>query len=183
MCSAKEWPNESRIDIISQNGNSGEHYEILDKQNEDEKMAIVPKVKLLNAFAKVPKKGSPEAAGYDVYCTSSGVISFGITTEFSTGIAIEIPFGYVASVKPRSGLAFGGGVDSMAGTVDSDYNGEIRILLTSLRAGESTYIRAGERIAQLIIQKVENENDFEVIEEFSRETERGENGFGSTGNE
>lgn len=150
-------------------------------KNKDSKMSIVPKVKLLNEFAKVPKKGSPEAAGYDICASHLGSVSHGHVSKFGTGVAIEIPPGYVGFVMPRSGLAFKNGIDTLAGVIDSDYRGEIKIAMTCHDIDAVRYIDPGERIAQLIIQKVENKNDFEVIEEFSRETERGKNGFGSTG--
>jgi dUTP pyrophosphatase len=97
-----------------------------------------------------------------------------------TGLFIELPEGYEAQVRPRSGLAFKHGITCLntPGTIDSDYRGEIKILLINLSA-EPQIIEPGDRIAQLVIQKVEkvNWNEAPVL----AETNRNEGGFGSTG--
>lgn len=97
-----------------------------------------------------------------------------------TGLFIELPIGYEAQVRPRSGLAAKKGITVLnsPGTVDADYRGEIGVILVNL-SNESFVIENGERIAQLIIAKHERAEWIEV-EELS-ETSRGEGGFGSTG--
>ncbi len=101
-------------------------------------------------------------------------------TIVGTGLYIELPIGYEAQVRPRSGLAAKKGITVLnaPGTVDADYRGEIGVILVNLSNEEFT-IQNGERIAQLVIAKHERAEWIEV-EELS-ETDRGEGGFGSTG--
>jgi dUTP pyrophosphatase len=97
-----------------------------------------------------------------------------------TGMSIELPDGYEAQVRPRSGLAIRQGITCLnsPGTIDSDYRGEIKIVLVNL-SGESQIIHPGDRIAQLVLQKVEKIHWKKV--NVLTETERNEGGFGSTG--
>ena len=97
-----------------------------------------------------------------------------------TGLYIELPDGYEGQVRPRSGLALKKGVTVLnaPGTIDSDYRGEIKVILINL-SNETTVINTGERIAQMIISKYEKIVLKEVDE--LNETERGEGGFGHTG--
>ena len=97
-----------------------------------------------------------------------------------TGLYIEVPDGYEAQVRPRSGLALKKGVTVLnsPGTIDSDYRGEIKVIMINL-SNETTVINTGERIAQLIISKFEKVQ-FKEVDELN-ETERGEGGFGHTG--
>ena len=101
-------------------------------------------------------------------------------TLIPTGLFIEIPNGYEAQIRPRSGLAIKQGLTCLntPGTIDSDYRGEIKIILINLSAEEQV-INSGDRIAQMIIQKVEK-GEFEQVE-ILNETERAEGGFGHTG--
>lgn len=97
-----------------------------------------------------------------------------------TGLYIELPLEYEAQVRPRSGLAIKQGLTCLnsPGTVDSDYRGEIKVVLINLSA-EEQYIQPGDRVAQLVIQKIEKAVWQEV--EQLRETARNDGGFGSTG--
>lgn len=97
-----------------------------------------------------------------------------------TGLFIELPVGYEAQIRPRSGLAFKHGVTVLnsPGTIDADYRGEIKVLLINL-GSEPFEIKHGERIAQMIIAKHETAN-WQVVEQLS-ETTRGAGGYGSTG--
>ena len=97
-----------------------------------------------------------------------------------TGLFIELPIGYEAQVRPRSGLAFKKGITVLnsPGTVDADYRGEIGVILVNL-SSEPFVVENGERIAQLVIAKHERAEWQETIE--LSETSRGEGGFGSTG--
>ena len=97
-----------------------------------------------------------------------------------TGLFIELPIGYEAQVRPRSGLAAKKGITVLnaPGTIDADYRGEIGVILVNLSSEEFT-INNGERIAQLVIAKHERA-EWEIVDELS-ETSRGEGGFGSTG--
>ena len=98
-----------------------------------------------------------------------------------TGIAIALPRGYAGFVMPRSGLAVKHGISivNTPGLVDSDYRGELKVTLINLDAREPFHVEYGDRIAQLVIMKVENAQ-FEVRESLD-ETQRGESGFGSSG--
>lgn len=97
-----------------------------------------------------------------------------------TGLFLEIPAGYEAQVRPRSGLAIKQGITCLntPGTIDADYRGEIKVILINL-SGEVQHIRHGDRIAQMVFQKVEKVNWLPVSE--ISETERNAGGFGHTG--
>ncbi len=99
----------------------------------------------------------------------------------STGLFVEIPVGYEAQVRPRSGLAFKHGITVLntPGTIDADYRGEVRVILINL-SSEDFMVNDGERIAQMIISKHEKAELIEV--ETLEETIRGKGGFGHTGN-
>lgn len=101
-------------------------------------------------------------------------------TLVKTGLSIELPQGYEAQVRPRSGLALKQGITVLnsPGTIDADYRGEIGVILVNLSA-EPVTIRHGDRIAQLVIAKHE-QVEWELADELS-DTERGAGGFGSTG--
>ena len=101
-------------------------------------------------------------------------------TIIKTGLFIELPIGYEAQVRPRSGLAFKNGITVLnsPGTVDADYRGEIGVILVNL-SNQAFEIQNGERIAQLIIAKHDRAEWIEVQE--LSQTARGEGGFGSTG--
>lgn len=137
----------------------------------------------LNALAKAPSYGSNYAAGADLYAATSEclTIKHGETVLVGTGIATEIPEGYVGLVFARSGLATKKGLApaNKVGVIDSDYRGEIKVALHNHSSIDQT-IDAGERIAQLVIMPYVHAN-FEFAYELSV-TERGEGGFGSTGN-
>jgi len=98
-----------------------------------------------------------------------------------TGAAVAIPAGYAGFIQPRSGLAYRHGVTCLntPGLIDSGYRGELKVLLVNTDPSEPFEISRGDRIAQLVIQRVEHANFTEVDE--LPETERGEGGFGSTG--
>ena len=95
-----------------------------------------------------------------------------------TGLYMEIPLGYEGNIRPRSGLSLKVGLVTIEGTIDSDYRGEIGVIATNL-SNESYWIKDGERIAQMVFNKVE-QAEFNLVSELS-ETERGEGGYGSTG--
>jgi dUTP pyrophosphatase len=138
------------------------------------------KIKFLNDDAKIPYKQTKASSGYDIYSTDSFIIKPNEISLVSTGISIEIPEGYEAQVRPRSGLALKKGITVLntPGTIDADYRGEIKIILINL-GKESVKLNRHERIAQLVFQKVENVN-FITTENLSS-TIRGKNGFGSSG--
>ncbi len=140
------------------------------------------KVKKLKPGATVPTMGSKFAAGADLYSAEDADVVIGPSeTKFiGTGLAMEIPEGYVGLVYARSGLACKRGLApaNKVGVVDSDYRGEIKVALHN-HGKEAQTVEKGERIAQMVIAPYLSVN-YEEADELS-ETERGEGGFGSTG--
>ena len=133
-------------------------------------------VKRLTSSAILPTRGSDGAAGLDLYADGAADAHPGYVVAVSTGIAVAIPHGYVGLAWPRSGLAWNRGVQVLGGVIDSDYRGEVRVLLT---AQAPMQINRGDRIAQLLIQPVGMCGVKEVSE--LPGTTRGVDGFGSTG--
>ena len=126
-----------------------------------------------------PIKATGAAAGLDLHSAENIILQSNVIKSISTNIAVEIPNGYEGQIRGRSGLAFKNNVFCIhIGTIDADYRGEIKILLHN--ASDKPFeIKAGDRIAQLIINKVEYVN---LVEKYElSDTERGEAGFGSTG--
>ena len=137
--------------------------------------------KKLSNSAITPTYAHYGDAGMDLYANESvSVNRFGVPVLVRTGIAIDIPLGYVGLIHPRSGLAKNHGISILnaPGTIDSGYTGEIQVLLYSV-SGLEFIVNPGDRIAQLVIKKVEIV-ELEEVFEFDK-SERGENGFGSTG--
>ncbi len=139
-------------------------------------------LKKLNDRAVVPTYGSPFSAGGDLYSAeeSEVVIGPGKTAMIGTGLAMEIPEGYVGLIYARSGLATKRGLApaNKVGVIDSDYRGEIKVALYN-QSDAPQAVAAGERIAQIVIAPFLHA-EYEVKETLS-DTERGEGGFGSTG--
>lgn len=139
----------------------------------------------LDENAKTPTYGTEFAAGADLYAVTSGlvVIKPGETKFIGTGIACEIPEGYVGLIYARSGLACKRGLApaNKVGVIDSDYRGEIKVALHNHNAenSEDVFINKGERIAQLVIIPYIRAEFCEA--ESLDDTERGAGGFGSTG--
>ena len=138
------------------------------------------KVKKLNKLAEIPQYQTDEAAGFDLHSIEDIVIAPNERKLIGTGLSFEIPKGYEIQIRPRSGLAYKHGITVLnsPGTIDSDYRGEIKVLLIN-HSNESFEIKVGERIAQAVIQAVIQAN-FEEVEELN-DTTRGAGGFGSTG--
>lgn len=139
------------------------------------------KFKKLNDNAHIPTYGSPYSAGADLYSAEVETVIQPHTTAFiGTGIAIEIPKGYMGLIFARSGLSCKRHLApaNKVGVIDSDYRGEVKVALHN-HSNEPQKIDAGERIAQLVITPFLAVN-FEQADELD-ETQRGEGGFGSTG--
>lgn len=136
--------------------------------------------KKLHEDAVIPTRESEQAAGFDLYSLSNARIDPGEIRDVRTGIAIQMPLGYEAQVRGRSGLAFKHSIElfNSPGTVDSDYRGEIRVLLAN-RGELPFYFDPGTRIAQLVVAPIHWKHIGE-IEELT-DTQRGQGGFGSTG--
>lgn len=120
-------------------------------------------------------------AGCDLRSSHAAIIEPGERLTVSTGISIAIPAGYVGLVHSRSGLAANHGVVVLnsPGTVDAGYRGEIRVTLLNTDKSKAFEVQPGDRIAQLLVQRVERAHFVEV--DILPETERGQQGFGSTG--
>src|SRR5690606_3184434 len=162
--------------------------------------------KRLNDNAIIPTKAYPTDSGFDLYASKDVIIRPGETTVVPTGIAVELPPGYEATVRPRSGITAKTKLRVQLGTIDNEYRGEIGVIVDNIaedpcgnesqyltyidgldyRTDGETYpndtylIRKGDRIAQLVIQPIPTVEAYEVEGEL-KTTERGESGFGSTG--
>lgn len=128
----------------------------------------------------LPAYQTPHSAGMDLMAAEDAELAPGARVGVGTGLAIALPDGYEAQVRPRSGLAARHGVTlvNTPGTIDADYRGEIRILLIN-HGAEPFVVRRGDRIAQLVVAPVTRAVWQEVRE--LGDTERGAGGFGSTG--
>lgn len=137
--------------------------------------------KLLHELAQAPKYAHDADAGADLVCVEDVTLAPGERALVATGVAIGLPAGYVGLVHPRSGLAskHGIGIVNTPGTIDSGYRGELKVCLINLDPSESVTLPAGSRIAQLVIQEVTTAQFIQVKD--LDETERSDNGFGSTG--
>ena len=135
----------------------------------------------LDNDAVIPTYAIPGDAGADLYSISELVLSPGERALVKTGIAIALPNGYVGLVHPRSGLGLKNGISvvNTPGTSDSGYRGEIGVVLINHDLHESFQVKKGDRIAQLVIQKVENAQ-FKMVNQLP-ESERAAGGYGSTG--
>lgn len=137
---------------------------------------------VLEEGVQLPKYESVGAAGLDVRANITESISLGSLerTLIPTGIHMAIPEGYEVQVRPRSGLALKHGITLLntPGTIDSDYRGELKIIIANM-SKEPYVIEPQERIGQLVLNKVE-QMEFELVSSLD-ETERGEGGFGHTG--
>ena len=140
------------------------------------------KIKKVRENAKIPTRATTGSAGMDLKANTSEPITLKPMERylFPTGIYIQLPEGYEAQIRPRSGLAvkYGITVTNAPGTIDMDYIGEIGVSLINL-SNETFVIQPGERIAQMVIAKYEKITWNEVTT--LDETERGSGGFGSTG--
>ncbi len=142
----------------------------------DDASVVVPA--LVGEGGTLPEYASAGAAGADLRASEEIVIAAHARAAVATGLRVEIPPGHVGLVWPRSGLAVRHGIDTLAGVLDSDYRGEVRVVLVN--HGEEPFrIARGDRVAQLLVQRVERalfrpEAQLEA-------SGRGEGGFGSTG--
>lgn len=140
------------------------------------------KWKKLNAEAQIPKVQSAGAACFDLSASLSEPLTLkkGKVVAVPTGLSVEIPLGFEMQIRARSGLAFKHGLTLVngIGTIDSDYRGELKVLVTLLQ-DEELVIKNGDRIAQALIAPVLVVEHEEVTDLSS--TERGAGGFGSTG--
>ena len=126
----------------------------------------------------IPQYAHAGDAGADITASEKIAIPPRERTLVSTGVRLEIPKGYVGLIWPRSGLAVKKGIDCGAGVIDSHYRGEVKVLLFN-HSDNEFQIEPGDRIAQILIQKVERV-EFHLVDQLN-ETARSDAGFGSTG--
>ena len=130
----------------------------------------------LNKEAISPERNSKGAAGYDLYALKERQVNPLGFTQIPTGIAMSIPSHLMGEIRARSGLAQE--IEVFAGTIDSDYRGEI-LILAKTRKNKIIHIKEGDRIAQIVFTRIETP-ELEEVQKLTK-TERGEDGFGSTG--
>lgn len=140
-------------------------------------------VKIINQSTNtLPEYATPGSSGMDIRAFLNEAVQLKPLQRelISTGLFIELPVGYEAQIRPRSGLAIKQGITCLnsPGTIDADYRGEIKVILINL-SNEDVTIHSGDRIAQMVIQKAEQINWLPV--EIINETKRGDGGFGHTG--
>lgn len=138
-------------------------------------------VRRLDLDLPLPSYTHPGDAGVDLLTTIDAVVPPGERVLLPTGIAIALPEGYAAFVHPRSGLAVKHGISlvNAPGTIDAGYRGEIAVSLVNLDPREPVVLHRGDRIAQLVVQRVEHAVLHEVTS--LPGSDRGESGFGSSG--
>ena len=135
--------------------------------------------KKLSKSALLPTRQTEGAAGFDIHAAIDDPVKLvtGRHVIIDTNIAVAIPTNCVGLIKPRSGWAVKNGIDTMAGVVDADYRGEIKVILTKHTSGEF-WVNPNDRIAQLVVVPFVSAS--EEVDEL-QDTIRGEGGFGSTG--
>ncbi|KAI5179688.1 dUTP pyrophosphatase [Nematocida sp. AWRm80] len=136
------------------------------------------RVKLLTAEGKVPFIATEYSAGYDLFAPSSGSIPAGGREKVNLGISIEIPKGYYGQIYSRSSLAYKHGIITLGGVIDSDYRGELSVLLYNTSQEPFTY-QANDRIAQMVIHSIFTAQP--ILTNTLTTTTRSSGGFGSTG--
>ena len=140
------------------------------------------RVSAVDPKAKIPTKGSIYAAGWDLYAIEETIVPFRKSVKVRTGIHVAIPNGFEGQVRARSSLGKKGLIlPHRIGTIDSDYRGELFVLMTWIGQHDSYTITEGERIAQLLISPIPEVYFTEVSIDDLGITERGHGGFGSTG--
>lgn len=135
-------------------------------------------VKKLSPLANLPTRGTPFAAGLDLYSPIAGVIPPSARLLIPLDISIVLPEGTYGHILPRSGLALKKGIHVGAGIIDEDYRGNVGVLLFNLN-NEPFVFEAGERIAQMVVKSYEKVDVIEMDD--IKPSTRGEGGFGSTG--
>lgn len=136
-------------------------------------------VKKLSENATIPTQGTKFAAGYDLYAAEDAVVVCGTRKLIKTNISMEITPGYYGRIAPRSGLAYKSGIDVLAGVIDSDYRGDIGVILYNTDKNIDFEINKGDRIAQIIFEACYSAtlNSVENLDNTLRQS----GGYGSTG--
>lgn len=144
----------------------------------DEGAKVKVKVKKLDENAVAPKYAHQGDAGMDLFSIESCVIKAGERKLIHTGISMELPEGYFASIRGKSGLAYKKGIDILAGVIEYTYRGEYGVVVFNT-GDEDFEVKKGDKVAQVLIQPIANA-EVEEVEDLS-DTARGGGGFGSTG--
>ena len=136
-------------------------------------------VKKLSENATIPTQGTNFAAGYDLYAAEDAVVVCGTRKLIKTNISMEITPGYYGRIAPRSGLAYKSGIDVLAGVIDSDYRGDIGVILYNTDQNIDFTVKKGDRIAQIIFEACYTAtlNNVDNLDNTLRQA----GGFGSTG--
>ena len=135
-------------------------------------------IKKLSDNAKIPTQGTNFAAGYDLYAAEDTTIVCGTRKLVKTNISMAITTGYYGRIAPRSGLAYKNGIDVLAGVIDSDYRGDIGVILYNTDKDIDFIVKKGDRIAQIIFEACYS---VKFNERYLDKTVREDGGFGFTG--
>jgi dUTP pyrophosphatase len=135
------------------------------------------KIKKLHKDAKIPTRAHHDDAGVDMYACGDATIMPGETVKIATGVAFEMPVGYVGLIWDKSSVG-SQGIKTLGGVLDAGYRGEVFVVVHNLSSTSKTFT-SGQKVAQMLIQQVELCEIEEVIE--LEDSLRGEGGFGSTG--
>ena len=136
----------------------------------------------LDENAQLPTQGSAQAAGWDLYALEETTVTKGASVMIPTGLACAIPEGWEGQIRCRSSLGKKGMIlPNGVGTIDSDYRGELKVLATWIGKGDTFTVGKGERVAQMLFAPVPVVHIQEVTLSDLESTERGEGGFGSSG--
>lgn len=136
----------------------------------------------LDENAQLPTQGSAQAAGWDLYALEETTVTKGASVMIPTGLACAIPEGWEGQIRCRSSLGKKGMIlPNGVGTIDSDYRGELKVLATWIGKGDTFTVGKGERVAQMLFAPVPIVHIQEVTLSDLESTERGEGGFGSSG--
>lgn len=147
-----------------------------------ERVQLTVEFARLDEEARLPTQGSSQAAGWDLYALEETVVVRRKSSMIRTGLAVAIPDGWEGQIRCRSSLGKKGMImPNGVGTIDSDYRGELMVLATWIGEGEEFIVAKGERVAQLLFAPVPQVNIVETSVEDLGKTERGQGGFGSTG--
>lgn len=138
------------------------------------------KIERVTKTAKIPTRGSVDAAGLDLYADVETAITIPPNRRalIPTNVRMQIPKGHYGRIAPRSGLALKNGIDVMAGVIDADYRGTVGVILYNTDHETEFTVSPGDKVAQIII---EHSPQFTCVEESTDDTARGSGGYGSTG--
>ena len=136
-------------------------------------------VKKLSENATIPTQGTSFAAGYDLYAAEDAVVVCGTRKLIKTNVSMEITPGYYGRIAPRSGLAYKNGIDVLAGVIDSDYRGDIGVILYNTDKNIDFTVKKGDRIAQIIFEACYTAT-LNTVENLDNTLRQG-GGYGSTG--